>query len=189
MVPQTKWQPRGSHGPSTGKNYSSTQHDGRHFKSDKPINFNRRYQPKCQICDQFGHIAKHCPQFHPQNVSINCSMTSAGKNNTWLLDSAASHNITGDLSNLSVHSEYDGIDELLLGDGTGLTFSYIGSLNLKSPCRNFTLYEFLYVPNLHKNLIYVHHFTKQNNVFCWTSFFSLFCEGREHGGDITKRSM
>uniref|UniRef100_A0A2N9HE87 Reverse transcriptase Ty1/copia-type domain-containing protein n=1 Tax=Fagus sylvatica TaxID=28930 RepID=A0A2N9HE87_FAGSY len=41
-----------------------------------------------------------------------------GKDKTWLLDSAASHNITGDLSNLSIHSEYDGTDEVILGDGS-----------------------------------------------------------------------
>uniref|UniRef100_A0A2N9JAR7 Reverse transcriptase Ty1/copia-type domain-containing protein n=1 Tax=Fagus sylvatica TaxID=28930 RepID=A0A2N9JAR7_FAGSY len=38
-------------------------------------------------------------------------LTSTGKDKNWLLDSAASHNITGDLANLSVHSEYDGTDE------------------------------------------------------------------------------
>uniref|UniRef100_A0A2N9HT29 Reverse transcriptase Ty1/copia-type domain-containing protein n=1 Tax=Fagus sylvatica TaxID=28930 RepID=A0A2N9HT29_FAGSY len=44
--------------------------------------------------------------------------SSFGKDKTWLLDSAASHNITGDLSNLSIHSEYDGTDEVILGDGS-----------------------------------------------------------------------
>lgn len=41
------------------------------------------------------------------------------KEQKWLLDSAASHNITGDLQNLSIHSEYDGTDEVVLGDGSG----------------------------------------------------------------------
>uniref|UniRef100_A0A6N2KT27 Reverse transcriptase domain-containing protein n=1 Tax=Salix viminalis TaxID=40686 RepID=A0A6N2KT27_SALVM len=149
--------PRGSHGPSTSKNYSSTQHDGRHFKSDKPINFNRRYQPKCQIYDQFGHIAKHCPQFHPQNVSINCSMTSAGKNNTWLLDSATSHNITGDLSNLFVHSEYDGIDEdentgaiLLKGACSDGIYIFLDSMVMPQKVAN--LHEWTSIVGWHKRL-------------------------------------
>jgi ribosomal protein L31 len=150
---------------STGRNFSGTQRDGRRFNSGRANNFNRRYQPKRQICDQFGHVAKSCPQFHPQNVSVNCATTFTGKNNNWLLDSAASYNITGDLSNLSVHSEYDGTNEVILGDGSGLTVSHIGSLNLQSTHQNFTLHDTLYVPNLRKNLIFVHHFTKQNNVF------------------------
>ena len=43
--------------------------------------------------------------------------------------------------------------------------SQIGSLALCSPNRIFTLRDTICVPNLRKNLIYVHHFTKQNHVF------------------------
>ena len=170
---------RVSHSSNTGRNYNSSPRDGRRFNSSRPNNFNRRYQPKCQICDQIGHTAKHCPQFLPQNASVNCAMTSTGKNNTWLLDSAASHNITGDLSNLSVHSEYDGTDEVILGDGSGLEVSHIGSLNLKSPLSDFKLQETLYVPNLRKNLISVHHFTKQNNVFVELHPFHFFVKDKD----------
>jgi hypothetical protein len=81
------------------------------------------------------------------------------------MDSAASHNITGDLNNLSIHSKYDGIDEVMLGDGSGLTVSHIRSLTLKSKHKNFILKDTLCVPDISKNLISVHHFTAQNNVF------------------------
>ncbi|KAL6340471.1 hypothetical protein AAG906_006135 [Vitis piasezkii] len=37
----------------------------------------------------------------------------------WLVDSATSHNMTTDLSNLSINSEYDGTDEVVIGDGSG----------------------------------------------------------------------
>jgi histone deacetylase 1/2 len=84
-----------------------------------------------------------------------------GKDKNWLFDSVASHNITRDLSN----SEYDDINEVILGDGSGLVVSHIGSLALHSPNRTFLLSDTLCVPNLCKNLIYVHHLTKQNNVF------------------------
>ncbi|KAF5445193.1 hypothetical protein F2P56_034260 [Juglans regia] len=33
----------------------------------------RRYQPKCQLCDQMGHIAKNYPQLHPSEVTVNCA--------------------------------------------------------------------------------------------------------------------
>jgi transposase InsO family protein len=81
------------------------------------------------------------------------------------MDSAAYHNITRDLNNLSIHSEYDGTDEVMLGDSLGLAVSHIGSLTLKSPKKTFILKDTLCVPNLFKNLISVHHFTSQNNVF------------------------
>ncbi|KAF5475727.1 hypothetical protein F2P56_007503 [Juglans regia] len=138
--------PRGPRGSSPGDNSNGAQHDGRRSNnnSGRPNNSNRRYQPKCQLCDQFGHIAKSCPQFNSQNASINCATTSNGKDKNWLLDSAASHNITGDLSNLSLHSEYDGTDEvIILGDGLDLAVLHIGSLALHSPHRTFTLRDTL----------------------------------------------
>ena len=73
--------------------------------------------------------------------------------------------ITGDLASLSVHSEYDGTDEVVIGDGSGLRVSHIGSLELHSPTRTFHLNDTLCVPSICKNLISVHHFTTQNNVF------------------------
>jgi hypothetical protein len=133
-----------------------------------------------------GHIAKSCPQFNSQNVSVNCATTSTGKDKNWLLDSAASHNITGDLSNLSIHSEYDGTDEVILGDGSGLAVSHIGSLALYSPSRTFTLCDTLYVPNLCKNLISVHHLTKQNNVFVELHPFHFFVKDTTTGAILLR---
>jgi hypothetical protein len=83
----------------------------------------------------------------------------------WLLDSGASHTITSDLANLTTHSEYDGTDEVTLGDGSGLEISHIGSLSLKFPKKIFHFPDTLCVPYLCKNLIPVHHLTKHNNVF------------------------
>ena len=66
----------------------------------------------------------------------------------------------GDISNLSIHSEYDGTDEVILGDGLGLAVSHIGFLALHSPHQTFTLHDTLCVPNFCRNLISVYHFTK-----------------------------
>jgi hypothetical protein len=158
---------RGPHTFSPGRNPNGAHRDRRssNYNTGRPTNFNRRYQPKCQLCDQFGHTAKFCSHSNSSNLSANCATSSTGKDKNWLLDSAASHNITGDLSNLSIHSEYDGTDEVLLGDGSGLVVSHVGSLALHSPNRTFLLRDTLCVPNLCKNLISVHHLTKQNNVF------------------------
>ena len=104
----------------------------------------------------------------------------------WLLDSAASHNITGDLSNLSVHSEYDGTDKVVLGDSSGLQVSHIGSLVLRSPNRIFKLHYTLSVPNLRKNLISVHHFTKQNHVFVELHPFHFLVKDQITGAPLLK---
>ncbi len=117
---------------------------------------------------------------------MNCAQTSTGKDKNWRLDSAASHNITGDLANLSVHLEYDGTDEVILGDGLGLVVSHIGSLALHSPNRTFILRDTLCVPNLCKNLISVHHLTKQNNVFVELHPFHFFVKDKITGAILIR---
>ena len=116
---------KGSYRPSEGLNNS------------KKSNGQCKYTPKCQICDELGHIAKHCPHLHFVEPTANYVATSPATNPKWLIDSRASHNITGDLANLSIHSEYDDIDEVVIGDGSGLHVSHVGSLVLKSPTRTF----------------------------------------------------
>lgn len=100
------------------------------YENSKPNNNLNRRQPKCQICDQLGHIAKSCPQLHSHDATINCTTTPATKDQNWLLELAASHNIMSDFANLNIHSKYDDIDEVILGDGSGLPVSHIGSLVL-----------------------------------------------------------
>lgn len=43
------------------------------------------------------------------------------------------------MKNLCIHPQYDDIDEVVVGDGSGLVVSYIGSLTLKSPTWTFAL--------------------------------------------------
>jgi hypothetical protein len=125
----------------------------------------RKYKPKCQLCDQLGHTAKTCSKHNSSDFSANCVASSKSKDSKWLVDSAASHNMTTNLSNLSIQSEYDGTDEVVFGDGSGLQVSHIGSLSFISHTRIFHFKDTLCVPEIKKKLIYVHHFTKQNNVY------------------------
>ncbi|KAF5471719.1 hypothetical protein F2P56_008492 [Juglans regia] len=77
-------------------------------------NNQRHFKPKCQICDQIGHTTKICRQLSQNEVTVNCAATSKANDQKWLIDSAASLNIIGDLQNLSIHSEYDGTKKLFL---------------------------------------------------------------------------
>lgn len=63
-------------------------------------------------------------------MTVNCTATSDAQENKWLIDSATSHNITGDIQDLSIYSEYDDTDEVILGDGTSLAVTHIVSLTL-----------------------------------------------------------
>ncbi|KAJ0020390.1 hypothetical protein Pint_31434 [Pistacia integerrima] len=51
---------------------------------------------------------------------------------TWLLDSGASHHVTSDLSNLSIHAPYVDSDVIMIGDGTSLPIMHIGSTSLRT---------------------------------------------------------
>jgi len=154
---QSKWRPPVSF--STPRGHNGT-HRNESFNSG-----HRRFKLKCQWYDQLGHTAKQCPKMFASDFSANCAASSQPKNHKWLVDSAASHNMTTDLSNLTINSEYDGTDEVVIGDGSGLPVSHIGSLSLKTFNHVFHLRDTLCVPTIHKNLIYVHHFTKHNNVY------------------------
>ena len=117
----------------------------------------------CQIYDHPSHTAKNCAKLHSRPPA-NCTTSSAPSNGKWLLDSATSHNITFDLANLFIHFEYDGQDEVVLGNGTGLQAANIGSTTISSSSHSLTLKETQHVPLIHKTLIFVHKFTHDNNV-------------------------
>ncbi|KAE8677983.1 hypothetical protein F3Y22_tig00111463pilonHSYRG00129 [Hibiscus syriacus] len=101
----------------------------------------------CQWCSTQGHVVSRCPFFrqqflnaqpppHPNNSSQYRPLsprqsqakvaTTHPSNTTWLHDSSASHHVTTDLNNLSLHGPYDGIDEIMIGDGSGLPISHTG---------------------------------------------------------------
>ncbi|GFS37026.1 hypothetical protein Acr_00g0049320 [Actinidia rufa] len=81
--------------------------DGRHSNNGfgKPNNNQKRYTPRCQLCEQMGHTAKYCPQLQSNDFTTNCVTSSNGNDKTWLMDSAASLNVMGDLANLSIQFE------------------------------------------------------------------------------------
>lgn len=70
-----------------------------------------------------------------------------------LLDSGASHHVTNDLENLSLHTPYGRSEKLIIEDGFGLPISNTGSFSL---LLNFTSLHFnnvLHVPSALRNII------------------------------------
>ena len=68
------------------------------------------------------------PYTKPQAHST--ELVASTSSSPWLLDSGASHHVTSDLNNLSLHAPYDGTEELVVGDGTGLKITHYGSIFL-----------------------------------------------------------
>lgn len=90
----------------------------------------RKTDPKlsvvCQFCEKQGHAAKQSYKIRSHDAVVNC-VTSNDRDKKLLLDSTTLHNITSNISNVYIHFEYDGQDEVVLGDDTGLVVTHVGS--------------------------------------------------------------
>ncbi|KAL4591550.1 hypothetical protein LXL04_004519 [Taraxacum kok-saghyz] len=86
------------------------------------------------------------PQAHMMHLPTSSS-------SDWLFDSGVSHHITNDLNALSLHSPYDGTDDLVIGDGSCLTITHVGYLLLPLSTTKFHLTNVLCVPHISRNII------------------------------------
>ncbi|KAF5442304.1 hypothetical protein F2P56_034975 [Juglans regia] len=111
-VPQTSSHRGKTHRSNTSRpNQRSSQSQNCSQSSTKPSVI-------CQFYAIPGHTARQCKKFwNTTSPNANCAATSTDK--PWVVDSGASHHITSDMSKLSIHSEYDGTDEVIIGDGSG----------------------------------------------------------------------
>jgi hypothetical protein len=71
-------------------------------------------------------------------------------NEPWLLDSGASHHVTADLNNLSMHTPYNESDDIMIEDGLGLSITHTVSSSLKTSHNTFQLNNVLCVPTIKK---------------------------------------
>ena len=85
-------------------------------------------------------------------------------NPTWLLDSGASHHVTSDLSNISLHNLYLGFDDVMIDDGSTLPITHTSSTTILTFSCTFTLQSILCVPSIQKNLISIYQFCINNHV-------------------------
>jgi histone deacetylase 1/2 len=138
------------------------------------------YLGHCQICRIQGHTANRCPSYrlvpiHPLPTSSTPQQgtpwqpqahlaTHPSTTPSWLLDSGASHHVTSDLNNLSLHAPYSGTDDIMIGDGSTLPITHTGSTSLTTPLHTFQLHNVLCVPSMEKNLISISQFCTSNNV-------------------------
>lgn len=127
--------------------------------------FSKGYQGKCQLCGVYGHSARRCsqlnqhssfnkpqPSYPPWQPFANVALASSHPDAAWLMDSGATHHMTSDLYNLSLHQPYQGNDSVLIWDGFGLSITHIVSLSLPSSSRPITLNHVFVFPIFIKTL-------------------------------------
>lgn len=105
----------------------------------------------CQFCNQPRHTAKQC--FKAKQIlfgkpSANFVAQAPMSNQNLLVDSATSHHMTSNINNLSIGREYEGTNEIIIGDGTGLLITHISSTSISFNSISFSLSDTLSVPSI-----------------------------------------
>ena len=112
-----------------------------------------------------------------RNINPQANLTntgpSQGNSNTWYPDSGSTHHVTHNPHNIQAPVIYTGPDQLYVGNGQGLHISSTGSSLLQSNRSQFKLNDILHVPAITKNLLSIHKFTSDNNVY--VEFHPNFC--------------
>ena len=92
-----------------------------------------------------------------------------------VIDSGASHHVTVYFAALALYELYTASDSVIIGDGTSLSISNVGSLTLPSLPTPLLFTNVLHVPAMFKNLILVSTLCADNpvNVPVFYSFFQM----------------
>ena len=107
------------------------------------------------------------------------------------MDTGATDHLTHDMERLHVHEPYHGRDQVQVANGAGLSVLHIGHSRLAGPMHSLDLRNILHVPNISKNLLFVHRIVSDNDVFIefHRDFFcvkdkatkTIFLQGRSQG--------
>ena len=108
------------------------------------------------------------------------STNQAPSTTTWFSDTGATDHFTPDLINLNNPMDYQGSDQVSIGNGTGLPITHIGHSQLKASSHIFNLRKILCVPSMKTNLLSVNKFCHDNacsfyfdaNIFSIQDIFS-----------------
>jgi hypothetical protein len=94
------------------------------------------------------------------------SSPSLPTDDSWYLNTGATHHLTSDLHNFNLTSDaYTGSNQIHVGNGTCLSINHIGYALISSSRRSFILNQLLHVPSICKNLFSVRQFAHDNSIF------------------------
>jgi len=150
----------------------------------------------CQVCLKPGHSARKC--YHRFDLSYQAPPHSKNQPQAllaahylqpykeWHPDTGATHHLTNDVNNIQFsHANHDTQDHVQVANGAGLKIVRSGTSTLSSPSKSFTLNQILLVPDIQKNLLSVHRFCLDNNVFF--EFHASFFIVKDYSGNTLHR--
>ena len=79
--------------------------------------------------------------------------------------SGASYHLKPDTSNLSHTTPYQGFEQVMVGNGKGISILNIGNISFPSTSRSLHLKHVLHTLEISKSLISVNRFCTDNNAF------------------------
>jgi hypothetical protein len=82
----------------------------------------------------------------------------------WYSDTGVMDHIMCVLDKLAVWEKYNGQDQFHAANGGGMQITHVDHATLHSPSRALSLKNVLHVPNSQRNLVSIHHFTRDNHV-------------------------
>ena len=106
---------------------------------------------------------------HPTKLATMASASNAAITNNqdpWLANSSTFDHLTTSLNNLSIQSQYKGLDQVTMGNGQSLPINHIGNATLHTKYHNFILKDVFHVPRIAMNLLSIHKFYLHNNCSC-----------------------
>jgi len=150
-------------------------------------NRNPNFEIQCQIYGKMGTSALCCWQRYDtySNKSVNANATdfftsinesvepsilgapSTVTNPLWYPDNGATHHLTSDFNAFTTKSNYNGFEDVKLGNGLGTPIAHIVSTTYVTPYNNTVIHlnQLFHVPNIIKNLTGVFKFAQDSNVF------------------------
>lgn len=111
------------------------------------------------------HRFGHSYQDEEKHIAAYASTPSYQIDTNWYSDTGATDHITSDLDRLIVKERYNGKDRVQADDGPGLFISHVGHSQLHTSNKNIKLNNILHVPQVTRNLLLVHRFTSDNDVY------------------------
>ena len=127
----------------------------------------RRWRPRCQLCDNWGHMSKDCRNRFdtnyqpPQQRAGNAASTSY--NHPWIMDSGTTDHLTSELARLQAYERYGGKYQVQVANGAGFSISHIGHSLLASS--SLHLKNILHVPDARLSILSVYRLVNDNDVF------------------------
>uniref|UniRef100_A0A803NRU8 Integrase catalytic domain-containing protein n=1 Tax=Cannabis sativa TaxID=3483 RepID=A0A803NRU8_CANSA len=149
-----------------------------HSSNRAPYTVQNQNRPQCQLCHKLGHTVIDCfyrfdksftgvaAPAETSSMQAHLTLTTPAEDCNWYPDSGATNHCTPDLHNLTTTTEYNGQEQIFVGNGTGLSIQNYGNTCVASNTYNkpLILKNLLHVPEITKNLLSVSKFARDNNV-------------------------